>query len=306
MSTEPLFADAKGREVARPEFGGPVADTHAHLDMLKDPAGALSFAARAGVGFVATVTDPTENAHRTYAELDDWLAAAGAELAVATAAAASGPDSAPPVAPPAPPRVRVVMGVHPHNAKDFSAQIEEQMRRFASDPRTAAIGEIGLDFHYDYSPHETQRAVFRRQLELAHELDLPAVVHLREAHDDGEAILREVGLPPAGCILHCYNLGLEPLARFLDLGCYVSFAGPVTFKKADEVREAAASVPLDRILTETDCPFMAPEPFRGRKNEPAYVVFTAARVADARGEQLPDFAAAAYGNALRVLDRGRS
>ena len=306
MSAEPLFADAKGREVARPEFGGPVADTHAHLDMLEDPAGALAFAARAGVGFVATVTDPTENANRTYAELDGWLAAASAELEAVTAAAASGLDTAAPVAPLVPPRLRIVVGVHPHNAKDFSAQIEAQMRKFAADPRTAAIGEIGLDFHYDYSPRDTQRAVFRRQLELAHELDLPAVVHLREAHDDGEAILREVGLPPAGCILHCYNLGIEPLARFLELGCHVSFAGPVTFKKADDVREAAASVPLDRILTETDCPFMAPEPFRGRKNEPAYVVFTAARVADARGELLRDFAPAAYANALRVLDRTRS
>ena len=292
MSPEPLFQDAKGREIAIPDLGGPVADTHAHLDMLEEPVRALVLAARTGVDFVATVADPTEAAARTYAELSGWLEAAATTLAAA----------APPLAPP---RVRIIVGVHPHNAKDFSADIEERMRTLAADPRTAAIGEIGLDYHYDYSPRDTQRAVFRRQLELARELDLPAVVHLREAHEDGEAILREVGLPPAGCILHCYNLGTEPLVRFVDLGCYVSFAGPVTFKKADEVREAAAVVPLDRILTETDCPFMAPEPFRGRKNEPAYTVFTAARVAAARAEELPVFAAAAYANALRILDRAR-
>lgn len=292
MSTEPLFADAKGREVAIPDLGGPVADTHAHLDMLEEPALALALAARTGVDFIATVADPSEDAPRTYAELAGWLESARATLVAAAS-------------PLAPPRVRIIVGVHPHNAKAFSAGIEEQMRTFATDPRTAAIGEIGLDYHYDYSPRETQRAVFRRQLELARELDLPAVVHLREAHEDGEAILREVGLPPAGCILHCYNLGIEPLVRFIDLGCYVSFAGPVTFKKADEVREAAAVVPPDRILTETDCPFMAPEPFRGRKNEPAYTVFTASRLAAARGEEPAVFAAAAHANALRILDRTR-
>ena len=132
-----------------------------------------------------------------------------------------------------------------------------------------------------------QRAAFRTQLELAHELGLPAVIHLREAHGDGLAILRDVGVPAGG--LH--PALLQPRRRdrcseFLEMGCYVSFAGPVTFKKSEEIREAAALVPADRLLTETDCPFMAPEPFRGRKNEPAYTVFTAARIAEARGEAL--------------------
>ena len=140
--------------------------------------------------------------------------------------------------------------------------------------------------------------------QLAVELDLPVVVHLREAHDDGEAIMREVGLPQAGCILHCYTMGPEPLEPFLELGCAVSFAGPVTFKKAEEIREAARAVPAGRILTETDCPFMAPEPFRGRTNEPALVVFTAARLAEARGEELPAFAEHAYAAALGLLGGG--
>ena len=291
---EPLFADAKGREVAAPDLGGPVADTHAHLDMLDDPGLALARAARAGVWFVATVADPSEDAHRTYDDLDSWLARARVLLREDDLADETVPH------------VRAIVGVHPHNAKNLDAQVEGELRRHAGCGLTAAIGEIGLDYHYDYSPRDVQREAFRRQLAIAGELGLPAVVHLREAHDDGEAILGEIGVPGAGCILHCYNLGPELLARFLALGCTVSFAGPATFKKAEEVRQAAATVPLGRILTETDCPFMAPEPFRGRTNEPAYVVFTAARLAEARGEQSAVFAPAAYANALRLLDGVRA
>jgi TatD DNase family protein len=204
------------------------------------------------------------------------------------------------------PTVRVILGVHPHNAKDFTPEVEGEMRRLARRALTSAVGEIGLDYFYDHSPRDVQREAFRRQLALAQEVGLPAVVHLRDAHEDGEAILIESGLPEAGCVLHCYNLGPELMDRFLKLGCMVSFAGPATFKKAEEVREAASLVPLERILTETDCPFMAPEPFRGRKNEPAFVVFTAARIAEARGETPVAFAAAAYANALRLLDRSRA
>ena len=291
----PLFADKKGRPIAAPDFGGVlVADTHAHLGMLDDPALALANAARAGVGFIATVADPSEDAERTYAELPGWLAGAGELLATDAATRTVVP------------RVRVILGVHPHNAKEFNLDVEQRMRALAADPRTSAIGEIGLDYHYDHSPRDVQRSVFEKQLRLARELRLPVVVHLREAHDDGESILRAVGVPDAGCILHCYNLGPALLGRFLDLGCTVSFAGPVTFKKAEDVREAAALVPVGRVLTETDCPFMAPEPFRGRPNEPAYTVFTAARVAEARGEALPQFAAAAWESALALLDRERS
>ena len=296
----PLFADAKGRAVPAPQFGGePIADTHAHLDMLDDPALALATAARAGVTFVATVADPSENATRTFAELPAWLEGA-ADALVSCAVAAHEPAS---VA--EPPRVRVIVGVHPHNAKEFSETVEASLVQLAGDPQTSAIGEIGLDYFYDKSPRDVQREVFRRQLAIAGELELPVVVHLREAHDDGERILRQVGIPSAGCILHCYNLGSEMLERFLALGCHVSFAGPVTFKKADEVRAAARLVPLDRILTETDCPFMAPEPFRGRANEPAFTVFTAARIAEARAEDPAVFAAAAYANATRILDGRR-
>ncbi|NTW28058.1 MAG: TatD family hydrolase [Coriobacteriia bacterium] len=293
---EPLFTDSKGREVAAPPLGGPLADTHAHLDMLEDPAGALAHAARAHVGFIATVADPSEDASRTYGDLPGWLASAERALAADGFSREDAPL----------PRVRIIVGVHPHNAKDLTPEVETELVRLARRAETCAIGEIGLDYHYDLSPREQQRDAFRRQLLLAHEFNLPAVIHLREAHDDGLLILAEAGLPSAGCILHCYTLGPDVLGAFLDLGCMVSFAGPVTFKKAGEVLEAARVVPLDRILAETDCPFMTPEPFRGRKNEPAFVVFSAAKMAEARGEDPVTFAAATYASSLRLLDGVRS
>ena len=205
------------------------------------------------------------------------------------------------------PHVRVILGAHPHNAKDFGPEAEAELLRLAEDPMTAAIGEIGLDYHYDHSPRDAQRAAFRRQLELARDLGLPAVVHLREAHDEGAAIMAEVGLPAAGCVLHCFTGDAALAARFVELGCSaVSFAGPVTFKKADAIREAAVSLPAEMVLTETDCPFMAPEPFRGRTNEPAFTVFTTAGIAEARAENARDFAVRAYANALALLDTERA
>lgn len=302
MTLDPLFADSKGRPVASPTAGAGVADTHAHLDMLDDPALALARAALAGVSFIATVADVTEDAWRTYDELPSWLAAASELLAASGSAPA--PAAAPAPAPaPALPRVRVILGAHPHNAKDWGPAADAEFRRLASDPLTCAVGELGLDYHYDHSPRETQREAMRAHLALAHEFGLPAVIHLREAHDDGLAILGELGVPPAGAILHCYTLGRDAMRPFLDLGCHVSFAGPVTFRKAEEIRDAARAVPATRLLTETDCPFMAPEPFRGRTNEPALVVFTAARMAEARGEVVASFAAESLAAALELLDR---
>jgi len=290
----PLFADGKGRAIAAPDFGGsPIADTHAHLDMLDDPALALARAALAGVAFVATVADVTEEAWRTYDELPSWQANARELLAGAGYAGVELPH------------VRVVLGAHPHNARLWGAEAEAEFRRLGADPLTCAVGEVGLDYHYDHSPREVQRARFADHLALAHEYGLPAVVHLREAHDDGLEILKAVGAPKAGFILHCFNLAPGIMQPFLELGCHVSFAGPATFKKAEEVRAAAREVPAGRILTETDCPFMAPEPFRGHSNEPALVVFTAARLADARGEAPVAFAEHAYAAALELLDGDR-
>ena len=291
---DPLFADSKGREVVAPRFGGePIADTHAHLDMLDDPALALARAALAGVGFIATVADVTEDAWRTYQELGSWQANAAELLGQMGFNALV-------------PQVRVVVGAHPHNAKDYREDAIQELHRLAAHPLTCAIGEMGLDYHYDHSPRDVQRERFSDHLRLAHEFGLPGVVHLREAHPDGLAILREHGVPAAGCILHCFNLGADVMEPFLELGCHVSFAGPATFKKAHDVRDAACAVPAGRILTETDCPFMAPEPFRGRTNEPALVAFTALSLASSRAEQPDEFARHTYAAAVGLLDTDRS
>jgi TatD DNase family protein len=269
-------------------LGAPIADTHAHLDMFDDPAGSLERAALARVGLVVTVADATESPEATFDGLSGWIEEAARRLRAAGSEASV-------------PQVRIILGVHPHNAKDFDDSTEQTMLRLSADPRVVGIGEIGLDYHYDHSPRDRQREVFRRQLAFAHRCGQPVIVHLREAHDDGAKILGELGLPDGGCIIHCFTGDADLAARFVEMGCYVSFAGPVTFKKAEAIRQAAASVPLDRLLSETDAPFMAPEPHRGKTNEPAWTAFTVARIAGARGEDPATVAAALYGNACRVF-----
>jgi len=175
-----------------------------------------------------------------------------------------------------------MIGCHPHNASRYTAEAEARLRHYAADRRTVAIGEIGLDYHYDYSPRAVQQEVFARQIKLATELGLPIALHLRDAHDDGFAILERVGWPPAGCLLHCYTLGPEEFKPFVQRGCYVAFGGALTFKKADDIRAAAAAVPLERLVTETDAPYMAPQPLRGTTNGPEDIVFTAALLAELR------------------------
>jgi TatD DNase family protein len=199
------------------------------------------------------------------------------------------------------PEVRILVGCHPHNAKDYTPQVEALILERGRDDRVCGVGEIGLDYHYDYSPRGDQRRVFRSQLALAKRLGLPVVVHLREAHEEGLAILKEDGLPERGCVLHCFTEGPDMLERFLALGCDISFAGPVTFPKAETIRESVRAVPLERLLVETDAPFLAPEPHRGKTNEPAWVTLTAAAVAQARGEAPETVARAVMDNARRLF-----
>lgn len=205
------------------------------------------------------------------------------------------------------PRVRIAVGCHPHNAKHYDDALEATLRERLRDARVAAIGEIGLDYHYDLSPRDSQQQVFRRQLRLAHELGLPVILHVREAHDDAFRILCEEGFPEAGVLLHCYNLDAETLAPWIGKGCYVAFGGPLTFKKADDVREAARTVPVDRLLTETDAPYMTPEPMRGMRCGPDHVVFTADLLAEVRGcegrEERRAFFDQLMANARGLLDR---
>jgi TatD DNase family protein len=221
-----------------------VIDTHAHLDALEDPSGAIARAREAGVNRIVAIGSGLESTQAT-------LAIAAGEPGIAVAA-----------------------GVHPHQAAD-----EEPLDRLLDD-RIVAVGEIGLDFFRDYAPRNEQLRVFGAQLRLAAEHSRPVIVHSRSADDETAELLAEFG---GTVVLHCFSSpGLLPVA--LERGYYVSFAGNVTYPKATELREAARSVRADRILAETDSPYLAPQPVRGKRNEPAYVLHTVASLAETRGE----------------------
>jgi TatD DNase family protein len=196
------------------------------------------------------------------------------------------------------PAARFATGIHPHNAAAHAgavaagvAAVEQRLQAHGA----VAIGEIGLDYHYDFSPRDVQEAVFRAQVALARRLSLPIIIHTREATDDTLRILREEGGNVRG-VFHCFT-GDAAMARgVLDLGFHVSFAGIVTFPRADSLREAARLVPADRLLVETDAPYLAPVPYRGKRNEPAHVAEVAERLAEVRGEPLGDLADATTRN----------
>jgi TatD DNase family protein len=184
------------------------------------------------------------------------------------------------------------IGVHPHDAKLFDNAAQQRLIDLANQcGRVIAWGEIGLDYHYDHSPRDVQREVFRRQLLIARELQLPVVIHSRDADDDTIEILRghSTNRNHAG-VLHCFGGTLKMAEQAIDLGFYVSFAGNLTFKKADDLRAIAQALPLDRLLIETDCPYLTPVPFRGKRNEPARVVETARLLAELKGLKIADIA----------------
>jgi TatD DNase family protein len=191
-------------------------------------------------------------------------------------------------------------GIHPHDAAQATDADFSELEAICARTSVTAVGECGLDFHYDRSPRDVQREVFVRQLRLARKLDKPAVIHTREADVETAEILR-AELGPAGGVIHCFTSDWTAAQRYLDLGMSLSFSGVLTFKNADAVREAAQKAPLDRVLVETDCPFLAPIPLRGKRNEPAYVAHTAARLAELRGLPPADLALATTGNARRAL-----
>lgn len=184
------------------------------------------------------------------------------------------------------------LGTHPHDAKLYNAASEAKTKRLLTEnDRMVAWGEIGLDFHYDNSPREVQQEVFRRQLVAAQELNLPVIIHTREAEAETIQILKDnYSTARQRGVFHCFSGSLKLAKEAVDLGFYISFSGIVTFKKADELRQVATYVPLDRIMVETDCPFLAPIPFRGKRNEPAFVVEVARCVSELRHLDLESFA----------------
>lgn len=197
--------------------------------------------------------------------------------------------------------VRATVGLHPHDAKDFTDARFADLLAMADGPEVVALGEMGLDFHYDSSPRDQQRDVFRAQLRAARARGLPVVVHDRESDGETLRILDEEGAWAGGVLFHCYTGDVATMETIVGRGGYVSIPGIVTFKNGDVMREVAARAPADRLLVETDSPFLTPIPYRGKRNEPAYVAFVAAKVAELRGMAPEDLAERAAENTRRFF-----
>ena len=192
------------------------------------------------------------------------------------------------------------VGMHPHDAKDVAVEDMDRLRSLAAHPKVVAIGETGLDFHYEHSPRPVQREMFERFVGLAQETRLPIVVHNRESDREAAETLRNGGGSLEG-VIHCFTSDAAAARTFLDLGFYLSFSGIVTFKNAEPLRDVARWAPLDRLLIETDAPFLAPVPKRGRRNEPAWVRFVAETLARVRGVEVDEIADAASRNARTLF-----
>jgi TatD DNase family protein len=251
-------------------------DSHAHLDDYADREEVIARARAAGVAHVVLVGQWREGAGMSGALGAIRLARTDPSFFSATA------------------------GIHPHDAARATEADFAELRRICEGPDVVAVGEAGLDFHYDHSPRDVQGSVFVRQIRLARELRKPLVVHTREADVETAEILgRELG--PEGGVIHCFTSDWAAAERYLALGMYLSFSGVLTFRNAEAVRDAARRAPLDRMLVETDCPFLAPVPHRGKRNEPAYVALTAQALAGLRGLPADELARVTTENARKIL-----
>ena len=248
-------------------------DSHAHLDGPKfaaDLDAVLERAQAAGVDTIITI---------------------GVDLATSCAAAGLARRY---------PSVFASAGVHPHDAGRFDDADWPALAALWAEPRVRAVGETGLDYFYDFSPRERQQALFRRHLEAAGEVGRPVVIHIRDAYDDALALVADVGVP-AGGVVHCFTAGPAECERALALGLHISIPGIVTFKNGESIRAAIPLVPDDRLLVETDSPYLAPIPHRGQRNEPAFVAHTAARVAEVRGVSVEALTATTRANTIRLF-----
>jgi len=203
------------------------------------------------------------------------------------------------------------VGVHPHDAKSMNIPKFEALKVMANDPKVVAIGEIGLDYYYDHSERDVQREWFKRQLDFAIEADLPVIIHNRDAHEDtydmlfaGCADARAQGKTLRG-VIHCYSGSAEMALRFLKLGFYIAFGGAITFKNAHKSHEAIAVIPFDRLLIETDCPYLAPEPFRGKRNNSAYLCYVVEKMAQILDKSPEEVARQTYENAVALFGIGQ-
>jgi len=247
-------------------------DTHAHIQMHEfdhDRVEALARAADAGIGLMITVGYHLEASRKAVEAADRY------------------------------PQVYAGVGIHPHDAGTYDDAVEENLRNLAKYPKVVAIGETGLDFFRNRAPHEVQVAAFRRQIWLARELDLPLIVHDRDAHQETMQLLQEEAAQAV--LLHCFSGDLAMAEEALARGYYVSIAGPVTYPKNELLREVVRKVKTDRLLLETDCPFLPPQAFRGQRNEPAYLLHTAQGVARVLGIRLDELGRLTTDNARRLF-----
>lgn len=200
------------------------------------------------------------------------------------------------------PHLYATVGVHPHDAARIEPGWWEVIERLGAHPKVVAIGETGLDYYYDHSPHDAQRAAFARHMEIAERLGKPVVCHVRDAHGEAADMLAAAGIGRGlGGVIHCFTGTPEDARRYAELGLYVSFSGIATFKSAGPIRAAVKEVPVDRLLIETDCPFLAPVPMRGKRNEPAFLVHTAAVIAGEAGLSVEELAARTTANACALF-----
>ena len=190
------------------------------------------------------------------------------------------------------------VGSHPDSCDEVNEEVLEEFRRLCRHEKVKAIGEIGIDYHYEDIPRQLQLVAFRKQLELAREVGLPVIVHERDAHEDGLALAKEYR--DVGGVFHCFSGSAEMARQLVDLGWYIGFTGVLTFKNARKAIEAAQAIPLDRIVLETDCPYMAPEPFRGRRNDPGYLFRMAEKLAELRGLELEQIHSITVENGKRL------
>lgn len=252
-------------------------DTHAHIDFKdfdKDRADMIGRARDAGLVNILNVAFDLDSSYRAakLAEKYDFIYAAA--------------------------------GIHPHVAANVPVDYLSQMEKLAAQPKVVALGEMGLDYFRNRSPEREQKTVFREQLLLAKQLNMPIIIHDREAHGDVMDILRGEGPFPAGGIIHCFSGSWEMAKVCISMGFYISIAGPVTFPKSTRLKDVASRVPLDRLLVETDAPFLTPVPHRGKRNEPAYVRFTLMEIAALRGQpadELAEICAENARNAFRIV-----
>jgi len=246
-------------------------DTHAHLEVVDSISEVLDRAFKNGVETVVAVSSDLDSSRKTIEISNSFHT------------------------------VYSAVGIHPHEASCFSESVLAQLANLLREKGVKAIGETGLDYHYSHSNKQSQIISFTNHIGLSIEFDLPVIIHIREAFEDVLNILREPDFSNARGVIHCFTGDYETAKGFIDLGFFISFSGIVTFKNAEDVRDAAEKIPLDRMLIETDSPYLAPVPFRGKRNEPAYVIHVAEKIAELRGVSYEKIAQITTANAKELF-----